>query len=185
MNKKITFVTTFITLLLFSFLSHAEEPNHEKYISSFTSIDEKDCMTLDSDDIGSIQECESFGDIGVRVVEGDIHQSIILTRKNREYILNFQSTVGIGFSTLGNIIEWRYERGKPKNIKGIIVRLEVNEDPENLDKITSYLMVSKITPNNICVVGKILPQVKQNEFARAMLDSKEELPCLKSNIKKH
>lgn len=108
-----------------------------------------------------------------------------MTRKNREYILNFQSTVGIGFSTLGNIIEWRYERGKSKNIKGIIVRLEVNEDPENLDKITSYLMVSKITPNNICVVGKILPQVKQNEFARAMLDSKEELPCLKSNIKKH
>ena len=179
MNKKITFETIFIAFFLFSFFSYAEEPN-EKYISSYTSIDENDCVTLDSDDLGSIQECESFGDIGVRVVEGDIRQSIILTRKNREYILNFQSTTSIGFSTLGNKIEWRYENRKPKNIKGMIIRLEVNEDPEDLDKITSYLVVSKITPKDICIVGKILPQVNQNELARAMLGSKEELPCLSS-----
>ena len=61
----------------------------------------------------------------------------------------------------------------------MIVRLDVNDDPDDLDKITSYLIVSKITPNNICIVGKIFPQPKQNELARAMLDAKEELPCLK------
>ena len=187
MNKKITFTTTlFATLLFFSF-SYAEELSSEKYTSTYTSIDEKDCMTLDSDDLGSIQECEPFGNIGVKVIEGDTRQGITLTHQNREYILNFQSIVKVGFSTLGSKLEWRYEKGKPKTVKGMIVRLDVNEDPENLDKITSYLIVSKITADNICVVGKILPQLNQEELARAMLDAKEELPCLKlkPNIKKH
>ena len=179
MNKKITFITTLMTILLCSSLSYAEESSNEKYTSSYTSIDEKDCMTLDSDDIGSIQECESFGDIGVKVLEGDIRKSITLTRKDIFYILNFQSTVSTAFSTLGSKIEWRHEKGKPKNLKGMIVRFEVYDDLDDLDKIHSYLVVSKITPHAICVVGKILPQSNQNELARAMLDSKEELPCLK------
>ena len=185
MNKKITFTTTLLATLLFSSFSYAEESSSEKYTSSYTSIDEKDCITLDSDDLGSIQECEPFGNIGVKVVEGDIRQSITLTRKNREYILNFQSTVKVGFSTLGSTLEWRHEKGKPETVKGMIVRLDVNEDPEDLDKIISYLIVNKITADNICVVGKIFPQSNQEELARAMLDAKEELPCLKSNIKKH
>ena len=176
MNKKITFIT--ISIIFFSSLIYAEEFNSQEYTSSYTSIDEKDCITLDSDDLGSIEECESFGDIRVRVIEGDIRQSITLTRQNREYILNFKSIVNTSFSTLGTQIEWRHKKGKPENLKGMIVRLDVNDDPDDLDKITSYLIVSKITPNNICIVGKIFPQPKQNELARAMLDAKEELPCI-------
>ena len=178
MNKRITFITMLISII-FSSLSYAEELNNKKYISSYTSIDEKDCMTLDSDDLGSIQECEAFEDIGVKVVEGDIRQSIILRYQNREYILNFQSIINTGFSTLGSKVEWRHEKGNPKNLKGMIVRLEVNENLEDLDKTTSYLIVSKIVPNDICIVAKIFPQPKQNEFAKAILDSQEELPCLK------
>ena len=193
MNKRITFIIPLIGIFFFSSLSYAEESNSEQYTRSYTSIDEKDCMTLDSDDLGSIQECEPFEEIGVKVVEGDIRQSITLTYHNREYILNFQSTVSTGFSTLGTQIEWRHEKGKAEKVKGMIVRLDVNDDPEDLDKITSYLVVSKITPKDVCVVGKILFQPKQDELARAMLDSKEELPCLKitnslknkDNIKKH
>ena len=184
MNKRITFITMLISII-FSSLSYAGESSGIKYISSYTSIDEKDCVTLDSDNLGSIQECEAFANIRVKVVEGDIRQGITLTRQNREYILNFQSIVQVGFSSLGNKIEWRHEKGKPENLKGMIVRLDVNENPEDLDKITFYLIVSKITEDNICVVGKILPQSNQEELARAMLDSKEELPCLKSTIKKH
>ena len=179
MNKKITFITIVFFISLFSCYCYGEEVNSAKYTSSYTSIDEKDCITLDSDDLGSIQQCESFGDIGVIVVEGDIRQGITLIRKNIEYILNFQPIVGAGFSSLGAQIEWRHERGEPKKLKGMIVRLDVNSDPENLDKIVSYLIVSKITPHAICIIGKIPPQPKQNELARAMLDAKEELPCIK------
>ncbi len=183
MNKKVTFATIFIYILLFFSVSYAEEPNSGRYTSSYTSIDEKDCTTLDSDDIGSIQECESFEDIGVKVLEGDMRQSITLIRQNREYVLDFQSTVSSAFSSLGTKIEWRHEKDNPKNLKGMIVRFELYDDPNNLDKIHSYLVVSKITPHAICVVGKIPPQSKQNELARAMLDAKSELPCI--NMEKH
>ena len=179
MNKKFTFIATLMTILLFSSLIYAEESSNEKYTSSYTSIAEKDCITLDSDDIGSIQECESFGDIRVKVLEGDMRQSITLIRQNVEYNLDFQSTTSTDFSTLGSKIEWRHEKGKPKNLKGIIVRFEVYDDLDDLDKVHTYLVVSKITPHAICIVGKIPPQSNQNELARAMLDSNEELPCLK------
>lgn len=175
MKKIITFT---VVLLLNLSMLYAEENIPSKNTSSYTSIDEKDCMTLDSDDIGSIQECESFAGIGVKVVEGDLRQSIILTRKDKEYDLDFGSTVSSAFSSLGLKIEWRHELGKPKNLKGMIVRFEVSDD-ENIDKISSYLLVSKITKDEVCVVAKVFPQENQNEMARKILDSTDALPCLK------
>ena len=185
MKNKITFIK-FCIILTFSCSSiFAEEANSGSFMSAYTSIDEKDCLTLDSDNLGSIQECEAFRDIRVRVIEGDIRQSVTLTYKNKEYILNFQSVVNSDFSTLGFKIERRYEIGNPDNIKGLIVQLEVNNDPDDLDRVTSLLAVSKITENDICVIGKILPQEKQHELAREMLNSStDEMPCLK-DMEKH
>ena len=68
-----------------------------------------------------------------------------------------------------------------KSLKGMIVRLEVSNNEENLEATTSFLVVSKITSDEICVIGKILPQDKQNEVARKMLDNSENLPCLKKS----
>jgi len=184
MNNKITFIK-FCIILTFSCSSiYAEEVNNSSFTSAYTSIDEKDCLTLDSDNLGSIQECEAFRDIRVRVVEGDIRQSVTLTHNNKEYILNFQSIVNSDFSTLGSKIEWRYEIGNPDNIEGLILQLEVNDDPDDLDSVTSFLAVSKITENDICVIGKVLPQEKQHELARDMLDNSSKMPCLK-DINKH
>ena len=76
MKNKITFIVFLTILISLSSLLNAEEIE-TKFTSSYTSIDEKDCLTLDSDDLGSIQECESFADIRVKVLEGDIRQSII------------------------------------------------------------------------------------------------------------
>ena len=147
--------------------------------SSYTSINQKDCMTLDSDNMGSVQKCESFSNIGVKVIESDIRQSIILTHNKKEYDLAFWSTVSPAFSSLGLKVEWRHEHGRPENLKGMIVRFEASDDLENIDKVSSYLIVSKITNNEICVVAKIAPQKDQNEIAREILDSKEKLSCLK------
>ena len=183
MKKTITFIS-FITILAMSTTAvYADEAKQSNYTSSYTSIEQKDCLTLDSDNLGSIQECEPFNDIKVKVIEGDIRQSIALTRNEKEYNLEFWSTVSPAFSSLGTKIEWRHQIGNPKELKGMIVRLEVNDDPEDLDHVTSFLVVSKITVEKICVVGKILPQEKQNEVAREMLDSSTELPCLKSDNK--
>jgi hypothetical protein len=147
--------------------------------SSYTSIAQKDCITLDSDNMGSVQECESFLDIGVKVIESDIRQSIILTRNEKKYDLAFGLVISPAFSSLGLNVEWRHETGKPKNLKGMIVRFEVSDDYENLDKVSSYLLVSKLSNDKICVVAKISPQKEQNEIAREILDSTEDLGCLK------
>jgi hypothetical protein len=146
--------------------------------SSYTSIEEKDCTTLKTDEVGSVQSCPSFGNIKVRVTEGDLRQSIILTRSGTDYPLNFQETVSANMSELGPKIEWRYKSGKPGNPVAMIVRLNISENPEKLHKTRSYLVVSKITTDNICVVGKVPPQRKQNQKARTMAEQSADMPCL-------
>ncbi len=178
MNNKITFV---ILLLLSSFLLQAKEKISIVNTSSYTSIAEQDCITLNSDNMGSIQECEPFLDIKVKVIEGDLRQSIVLMRKGKEYDLNFWSIVSPMFSFLGQKIEWRHQLGKPEKLKGMIVRFEASDNFENLDKTSSYLVVSKISKDKICVVAKIAPSEHQNAIARKILDSKKVLPCLKKN----
>jgi hypothetical protein len=178
-------IITFLTFLFLSSFLNAKDTLNSNYSSTYTSIEQKDCITLDSDNLGSIQECESFSNIKVKVIEGDIRQSITLTRNEKEYELEFWSTVSSGFSSLGSKIEWRHKLSEPQNPKGMIVRLEVNDDPEDPEHVSSYLVVSKITNEKICVVAKVLPQEKQNEVARKMLDTSTELLCVKEeNLKK-
>jgi len=68
MKKIITFIILFLLVII---TLHAQEQVVSMNSSSYTSIDQKDCITLDSDNMGSVQECESFSDIGVKVIEGD------------------------------------------------------------------------------------------------------------------
>ena len=182
MKKIVTFVIFMIAILSTNFLN-ADEIKEKKLTSSYTSIAEKDCMTLDSDDLGSIQECEPFFNIRVKVIEGDIRQSITLIRDIKEYDLDFSSTVTSAFSSLGSKIEWLHEIDKPENLKGMIVRLNANEEMEGAEHLSSYLVVSKISLNEICVIGKILPQENQNQVARKMLENADEVPCLKDRNK--
>ena len=176
MKKKVTFT---ILLFLISSILGADDKIDSLNTSSYTSIEQKDCTTLDSDNIGSVQECESFENIGVKVLVGDTRESIILTRNEREYDLELLSTFKNIFSSFGSKLEWRHELTNSKNIKGVIIPLNISDDFENLDKTTSYLVVTKIKKNKICVVAKISPQKEQDEIAREILDTDEDLPCLK------
>ena len=184
MNKKVVL----IGLCLFTFtLSYADSDDEKRedekvslYESSYTSIAQKDCQTLESDNLGSIQNCESFAGMKVTVIEGDIRQSITLTRDDKKYELNFWNTISYGFSSLGLELEWRYKRNQFDNPIGMIVRLEVNEDDEDMEKVTSYLVVSKISEKEICMVGKVSPRKNQHESARIMLEKSAEMSCLNS-----
>ena len=177
MNKIITFTT--LLFLTFSMLM-ADDTRSSLNISSYTSIEQKDCITLDSDNIGLVQECEAFENIGVKVVVGDSRESIVLTRNEREYDLEFLSTLKSIFFSFGSKLEWRHEQSNSKNIKGVIISLNISDDVEHVDKVSSYLLVNKITSDKICVVAKIAPQQEQNEIAREILDTDEDLPCLKN-----
>jgi len=178
MKKIITF--TLLIFLSFSKVVATDDDNTTSVnISSYSSIEQKDCITLDSDNIGSVQECESFENIGVKVVVGDSRESIILTRNEREYDLELLSTFKNIFSSFGSKLEWRHALTDSKDIKGVIIPLNMSDDPENLDRTTSFLVVTKITKEKICVVAKIAPQKEQDEIAREILDTDENLSCLK------
>ena len=172
-------IITFSTLLFLTFSTMmAEDKTNPLNSSSYTSIEQKDCITLDSDNIGLVQECESFENIGVKVVVGDIREGIILTRKGREYDLELLSTFKNIFSSFGSKLEWRHTLTNAKNIKGVIIPLNMSDDSEKLDETSTYLVVAKITADKICVVAKIAPQKEQDEIAREILDTDEGLPCL-------
>jgi len=183
MNKKITFIYVLALFFFGQALLEADQKelsSDSMYESSYTSIAQKDCQTLESDNLGSIEECESFAGMKIIVIEGDIKQGIILTRDNKRYELDFRSVIFQGFISLDLELEWRYKRQEFDNPMAMIVRLEVNEDEEDMEKITSYSLVSKITEKEICIVGKVQIEENQDELAYKMAEEAYTMPCISS-----
>lgn len=150
------------------------------YDSSYTPLKEENCTTLslDEESGGITQSCQGFGNYGVQLLEGDLRQSLTLTRDGKEYPLHFWTTVSPAFTYLGEVIEWRHTKGKPDNVHGMIVRLNASEDSIDTEKTTSYLVVTKITDDRICVVNSIPPQKDQNLIARQQADNSSDSICV-------
>ncbi len=172
----------FIASTLLPIFCYAENTN--AFESSYTSITAKDCTLQDSNPVleYASQHCKGFGIIDVKVIEEGARQTITLNRDEQEFPLNF---LPFGFSKLGTTIEWRHKKGQLDKVAGMIVRLNVSKQ-EGTNKVISYLMVSKITANEICVVGKIRPLSKgqQNKQARLMAEQSVNMPCLGANSDK-
>ena len=153
--------------------------NTKAFESSYTSIAAKDCTLQDSNPVleYASQHCKGFGIIDVKVIEEDSRQTITLQRDDQEFPLNL---LPLGFSKLGTTIEWRHNKGQPDKVAGMIVRLNVSKQESSTNKVISYLMVSKITSDEVCVVGKIRPLSKgqQNKQARLMAEQAVNMPCL-------
>ena len=147
------------------------------YDSRYTSIEPSSCRTLSNDEMSSTQSCQRFDNIQVKVLEGDIRQSITLTRSGKEYPLEFWRTVSPTFSSLGNKIEWRYTKGKNEKLKGMITRLNASGQSDS-SRTTSYLVVVSIKKSRMCVVAKVAPQSRQNQKARRILEKSSNMPCL-------
>ncbi|MBV9774396.1 MAG: hypothetical protein JO040_10630 [Gemmatimonadetes bacterium] len=60
----------------------------------------------------------------------------------------------------------------------LIVRMNASEDPAHPERITSYLVVSRIAPRRSCVTAILAPSPHANERARRAADSAGERPCL-------
>jgi hypothetical protein len=61
----------------------------------------------------------------------------------------------------------------------LIFRFNASEDPENAGKHTSYLVVAKVSKDEICVTDVIKPGRNQNLDARKAADTSATRPCLK------
>ena len=153
-----------------------------KIQSVYTTLKTDSCKTLESETEGTgwyRGECPGIGGYKLHVTEGDIRQSIDVIASNKnKYELDLIGHVSSGFSTVGEKAEWRVTgKGKKQTPIALIVRFNASENSEDSTIITSYLIVSKITKNQICITNIVKPGAKQNEAARKYADSSAAAPC--------
>ena len=157
----------------------------QKIESVYTDLAVEKCKSLDSDldgGEGYRGECPGVGDYKLEVLEGDLRQTINVVQKNSgdKWELDLWSVVSPQFSALGEKVEWRVRKqnGVLRPL-ALIVRYNASEDPEDSSKLTSYLVVSKIKGEFVCVTDIIKPMKGQNLAARKAADASGSKPCLK------
>ncbi len=149
--------------------------------SRYTDLAAEKCKTIElTDDGGGSYKGECLGVAGYKleVIDGDLRQTVNIVSPNRKvHELKFWEFFG-GFSSVGPRAEWRLKGSKPI---ALIVRFNVSEDPEDSNKLTSYLLVAKITDAATCVTDTIKPSRTQNAEARRAADRSRSLPCRKKD----
>jgi len=173
------FVFSFLTIFIFSICVIAQTAKVE---SVYTKLDTKSCKTLESsvEEAGWYRgECKGIGGYKLQLTEGDIRQSIdVIAPNKKKYELDFSGNVSSAFSYVGAKAEWRVTRkGKTIIPIALIVRFDASENPEDSTKTSSYLVVSKITKNQICVTAVIKPSATANEEARKLADVSASKSC--------
>lgn len=150
--------------------------------SVYTDLAAEKCKTLESsdDEGGSYRGlCDGANGYKLEVLEGDLRQTIdVIAPNKKKYELNLWTVVSSGFSSLGEKAEWRVARKNNKDVPlAFIVRFNASENPEDSSKITSYLVVSKITDKQICVTDVVKPGSDANERARQLADAATNKLC--------
>ena len=172
--KKILLASSFI--LIFTFIALAQNK------SVYTSTDTKKCKTIEQSDkeAGWYRgHCPGVGGYKLELTEGDLRQSITIIAPNKKkFELNFGSVSG-GFSAVGAKAEWRVKGTVPT---ALIIRFNASENPEDSTKITSYLIVSKITKTSACMTDVVKPSTTQNAEAQKLADAAIGKPCKKTEI---
>ncbi len=154
--------------------------------SVYTQLSGSTCKALASNEAEGSATGRCKGTAGYQLdwMEGDIRQSLnIIDPQGKEFPLELWSTVSSNFSALGDKAEWRVQKaGKKSTPLALIVRYNVSEDPEKPEKTTSYLVVSKITPTEICVTDVVKPAKDANQQARTLADSATDKACKQAGV---
>ena len=149
--------------------------------SVYTSLHEKQCRTIKTTSADYEGRCRGVGGYTLLLSEGDLRQNVtVVTAQGTKHSLDLWIVVSSAFSSVGPKAEWRMAMQNGKLVPvALIIRYNASEDPEQPNKLNSYLAVAKITPTEICVTDKILPGPKANEEARRAADAAATKPCLK------
>ena len=128
----------------------------------------------------SVSACRGVGGYSLQLEYGDARESItVYTPDRTKHPLDLWSVISSGFSSVGQKAEWRVTTKNGKQVPlALIVRFNASENAADSSKVTSYLVVAKITPQKICAVAKIAPGATQNEEARRAADDSADKPCL-------
>ena len=176
---KISTIASFLLLLFFAVGVSAQKVKIE---SVYTNLNTKDCKTLEQSEEGAGSyrgECPGIAGFKLQVTEGDIRQSIDVVAPNKKkFELDLTGNVSTAFSSVGEKAEWRVTRkGKTVVPQALIVRYNASENPDDSSKLTSYLVVAKITKTEICVTDVVKPGANANEEARKLADASAAKPC--------
>lgn len=148
--------------------------------SVYTELTGKGCgPERTTSEASSERTCAGIEGYKLIVQYDDERESIaIVTPDGRQHPLNFWETISKGaFAHLGQKAEWRVTSRNGKEVPiALIVRVEVQSNGSN--KGGSYLAVSKISGQGICVTDRIDPITNANEKAREAADSSASKPCL-------
>lgn len=150
--------------------------------SIYTDTASDKCKTIKFDEESSYSEqiCPGIAGYKLKVIEGDLRVTIVvIDPKGKEYDLRMPEVLGAGFSNIGQKAEWRVKKQNNQIIPvALIVRFDVIENPEEYNKSTSFLTITKITNNSICIVDKVRPNKDQNLQARKIADLAQSKGCL-------
>ncbi len=148
--------------------------------SIYTSLSSNRCKTIEvNKETGdSVQKCPGVAGYSLLVQNVDGLQSVtVLTPEGQKHRLKM---IAGAFSNLGGgKAEWRVERRGGKVVPiALIVRMNAFQ-VSSPDGKTSYLTVTKIAGDDICVTKRVKAGAKANQEARRAADVSAQKPCLK------
>jgi hypothetical protein len=170
----------FALLLICIFIISAATASAQTAQSVYTDLRGKTCRTIERDDEAAgylLEQCSGTAGYKLQVMSGDDRQNIIVVKPDgSKHELNFGQIGGGGFSNVGAKAEWRVKRRQGKLFPvALIVRFDVVTGGDG--KSVSYLTVTKITPQKICLIDPIAPGPNANEKARQLADDSASKPC--------
>lgn len=168
-----------VKILAFGLVSGISISQAATLKSVYTDLTDKACKTLESDSSGSgwyKGQCQGINGYKLILTEADIRQSIdVITPKGKSFPLDLINNVSLHFSTVGKKAEWRIAANKQP--VALILRYNANEDAADPAKVTSYLVVSKVTDKLVCITDIVKPQPNANEIARQLADQAPAKAC--------
>jgi hypothetical protein len=144
--------------------------------SLYTGLTAKDCKATSVPvEDGYTGICPGVAGYTLELLEGDSRQTVnVMAPDKKKHELEFWSNVSSGFSSLGAKAEWRMKGKVPV---ALIMRYNASENPDDSSKITSYLVVVKISKTDVCIIDIIKPSKTQNIEARKLADTPSKRIC--------
>src|SRR5215204_194348 len=149
---------------------------YAKNRSVYTPLTGSDCSIRIDSTVPGVGSgiCRGVGDYKLKILSDDERMSVnVIAPDAQQFELDFWDYFG-NFSSIGERAEWRMKGKRPV---AVIIRYDVADRGVDDDKRTSYLMVSKISATESCVVAIVKPGKNQNAEARRLADSAAAKPC--------
>lgn len=178
-KEKFKHRTILILFVIFVFSSIASA---QKIESVYTDLKSGECRKIDKNENQgwTMKQCPGAGDFRLNIIEGDLRQSLKVAhaKSGNEWDLYLEDILSNGNSTLGEKAEWRVKKsGNAATPIALIFRYDVAENPDNTEKYTSYLVVTKISGELLCVTDVVKPGTNANTKARELADASANKPC--------